>query len=56
MLEQLMLLIEVMEKTVVSEDNGATLTTITNGISNHELWGFGSAFKTNVVASGNNIR
>ncbi len=41
-------------ETVDSNDNGRTLTTITNSISNHELWGFGSAFKTNLVASGNN--
>ena len=41
-------------ETVVSTDNGTTLTTQTNSISNHELWGFGSAFKTSVVASGNN--
>ena len=39
---------------VITFDNGATNTTITNSISNHELWGFGSAFKTDVVASGNN--
>ncbi len=39
---------------VVSTDNGSTHITKTNSISNHELWGFGSAFKTNLVASGNN--
>ncbi|MGC5744183.1 RICIN domain-containing protein [Chryseobacterium sp. NFX27] len=39
---------------VDSNDLGSTLTTKTNSISNHELWGFGSAFKTNLVASGNN--
>ncbi len=33
---------------------GVTMTTLTNSIGNHELWGFGSAFKTNLVASGNN--
>ncbi|BFO67490.1 LamG-like jellyroll fold domain-containing protein [Chryseobacterium sp. KCF3-3] len=38
----------------LSNDLGATITTLTNSISNHELWGFGSAFKSNVVASGNN--
>lgn len=38
----------------VSTDGGATLATITNSISNHELWGFGSAFKSDLVASGNN--
>lgn len=37
-----------------SNDLGNTLTTKTNSISNHELWGFGSAFKSNLVASGNN--
>ncbi|WP_431611169.1 RICIN domain-containing protein [Chryseobacterium sp. 'Rf worker isolate 10'] len=39
---------------VYSNDLGNTLTTKTNSISNHELWGFGSAFKSNLVASGNN--
>jgi photosystem II stability/assembly factor-like uncharacterized protein len=38
----------------LSTDGGATLATITNSISNHELWGFGSAFKSDLVASGNN--
>lgn len=37
-----------------SNDLGNTLTTKTNSISNHELWGFGSSFKSNLVASGNN--
>jgi photosystem II stability/assembly factor-like uncharacterized protein len=41
-------------ETVLSLNGGNTNTTITNSISNHELWGFGSAFKTNLVASGNN--
>lgn len=41
-------------ETVESNDNCNTMTTLTNSISNHELWGFGSAFKTNLVASGNN--
>jgi PKD repeat protein len=41
-------------ESVLSLDGGNTNTTITNSISNHELWGFGSAFKTNLVASGNN--
>jgi len=41
-------------ETISSSDNGATMTTLTNSISNHELWGFGSAFKSNLVASGNN--
>lgn len=37
-----------------SGDGGINLATISNSISNHELWGFGSAFKTDLVASGNN--
>lgn len=41
-------------ESVLSLDGGITSTTITNSISNHELWGFGSAFKTNLVATGNN--
>ena len=41
-------------ETASSTNNGRTLTTLTNSISNHELWGFGSAFKTNLIASGNN--
>ena len=41
-------------ETVESNDMAQTMTTLTNSISNHELWGFGSAFKTNLVASGNN--
>ena len=41
-------------ETVESTNNATTFTTLTNSISNHELWGFGSAFKTNLVASGNN--
>ena len=49
-----MLLIGSDGETVESTDGGTTLTTLTNSISNHELWGFGSAFKTNLVASGNN--
>ncbi len=39
---------------VLSHDGGDTFTTITNSIGNHELWGFGSAFKSDLVASGNN--
>ena len=41
-------------ESVVSLDGGNTNTTVTNSISNHELWGFGSAFKSDLVASGNN--
>ncbi len=39
---------------VYSADSGVTCKTISNSISNHELWGFGSAHKSNLVASGNN--
>lgn len=38
----------------VTTDNANTFTTLTNSISSHELWGFGSAFKTNIVAAGTN--
>lgn len=38
----------------LSTDGGVSYNTITNSISNHELWGFGSAFKTDISASGNN--
>ncbi len=38
----------------VTINNGTTITTLTNSISNHELWGFGAAFKSDLVASGNN--
>lgn len=41
-------------ESVLTTDNGNTMTTLTNSISNHELWGFGSAFKTNLVAAGTN--
>ena len=41
-------------ESALTTDNGATITGLTNSISNHELWGFGSAFKTDLVASGNN--
>jgi PKD repeat protein len=41
-------------ESVLSLDAGNTNTTITNSISNHELWGFGSAFKTNLIAGGAN--
>ena len=37
-----------------SSDNGATYNTISNPISNHECWGFGSAFKSDVIAMGAN--
>ncbi len=38
----------------VTTNNGTTITTVTNSISNHELWGFGSAFKSDIVAIGAN--
>jgi len=38
----------------VTTNNGTTITTVTNSISNHELWGFGSAFKSDLVAIGAN--
>ncbi len=41
-------------ESVFSTDGGNNNNTITNSISNHELWGFGSAFKSDIVASGNN--
>ena len=41
-------------ETSLSEDGGLTCATITNSVSNHELWGFGSAFKSGIMASGNN--
>ncbi|MBJ6366663.1 discoidin domain-containing protein [Snuella sedimenti] len=41
-------------ESILSTDNGATMPTLTNSISNHELWGFGSAFKTDLVAAGTN--
>jgi photosystem II stability/assembly factor-like uncharacterized protein len=41
-------------ETTLSTDGGINYATITNSISNHELWGFGAAFKTNIVAVGTN--
>jgi photosystem II stability/assembly factor-like uncharacterized protein len=41
-------------ESVLSTDGGLTLNNITNSISNHELWGFGSAFKTDLIAAGTN--
>lgn len=38
----------------ISNDGGVTMGTISNPISNHELWGFGSAFKSDVIAVGCN--
>lgn len=37
-----------------STDGGATCSTISNPISNHELWGFGAAFKSDLIAVGCN--
>ncbi|QOD60813.1 T9SS type A sorting domain-containing protein [Polaribacter haliotis] len=41
-------------ESALTTNDGNTMPTVTNSISNHELWGFGSAFKTDIVASGNN--
>ncbi|MES2773037.1 MAG: PKD domain-containing protein [Bacteroidota bacterium] len=38
----------------LSGDGGVHYATVSNTISNHELWGFGAAFKTNIVAAGCN--
>ena len=39
---------------VISKDGGVTNFEISNSISNNELWGFGSAFKSDIVAVGLN--
>ena len=39
---------------VVFSKHGKAMRGLTNSISNHELWGFGSSFKGNLVATGNN--
>ncbi len=39
---------------VVSTDGGDNFTIVTNSISNHELWGFGSAFKSDILGAGCN--
>lgn len=36
----------------LSTDGGVTLSGLTNSVSNRELWGFGSAFKTDILAVG----
>ena len=41
-------------ETAVTINNGLNFTNLTNSIGSHELWGFGSSFKANLVASGNN--
>jgi photosystem II stability/assembly factor-like uncharacterized protein len=38
----------------ISTNSGATFSVSTKKISNHELWGFGSAFKTDMLAAGCN--
>lgn len=40
--------------TVVSKDGGNNFTIVSNSISNHELWGFGSAFNSDILAAGCN--
>ena len=40
--------------TVISTDSGNNFTIASNGISNHELWGFGSAFNSDILAAGCN--
>jgi photosystem II stability/assembly factor-like uncharacterized protein len=37
-----------------STDNGANYTSLTAAVSNHELWGFGAAHKTDVLGAGTN--
>ncbi len=37
----------------LSTDGGINYTNLTNSISNHELWGFGAAFKSDMCATGN---
>jgi len=39
---------------VVSTDSGNNFTIVTSSISNHELWGFGSAFKSDILGAGCN--
>ncbi len=39
---------------LVSTDNGDNFNIVSAGISNHELWGFGSAFKSDFLAAGCN--
>jgi photosystem II stability/assembly factor-like uncharacterized protein len=37
-----------------SADGGATFTSLTAAVSNHELWGFGAAYKSDVLGAGTN--
>jgi photosystem II stability/assembly factor-like uncharacterized protein len=39
---------------VISKDGGVTNFEVSNSISNNEIWGFGSAFKSDIVAVGLN--
>ncbi len=39
---------------VVSTNNGNNFSIVTSTVSNHELWGFGSAFKSSHLAAGTN--
>ncbi len=38
----------------ISNDNGNNISIVTQSISNHELWGFGASFKSNILAAGTN--
>ncbi|WP_020568901.1 LamG-like jellyroll fold domain-containing protein [Neolewinella persica] len=38
----------------ISTNGGVTMSSISNPISNHELWGFGAAFKSDLIAVGTN--
>lgn len=38
----------------ISNDGGDTLNVVTAEISNHELWGFGASFKSDILAAGCN--
>lgn len=40
--------------TLLSTDGGNNFTIVSNSISNHELWGFGSAFNSDLLAAGCN--
>ncbi|MEI7736376.1 MAG: LamG-like jellyroll fold domain-containing protein [Ferruginibacter sp.] len=39
---------------LISTDNGNNFNIVTKAISNHELWGFGAAFKSDILAAGCN--
>jgi Ricin-type beta-trefoil lectin domain-like/Secretion system C-terminal sorting domain/PKD domain len=38
----------------ISSNSGASFSVISNSISNHDLWGFGSAFKSDLLVAGCN--